>query len=1080
MIPMLTNARAAAKLKLTHSFSIAVLFMAWLTLIGFQPCQAAASSTAAPVPLWMRTPHIWRIDDGLPQNVVKCEVQAPNGYLWVATQEGIGRFDGARFTNFTTDNTPGLASNNVHNLLFDKTGALWILAGGGLTRYADGQFTKLIAVAPGMDSVQDLWLAPDGGVMVACERSLRRWNGHALDTVAALQDTAMRNTDAFMQPVEDRSGAVWMYDRFEDIVRVDADGGVRVYRSAGPLTQTRSRGLCIDSVGTVWAAADAGLYRFIDDRPVLTIPDSKLGDERVLRLVPGLGGDIWVNVVNGVYRLHNGMAHKIGPADGIDRPVLNFDVDNAGVVYAIGFDTRHLYMWDGRRFEGCITPEPICLAWVNPILEDRGGGIWIGTYAGLCSLRNTPCRTFGQEDGLPSENVRSVCVDRSGALWVGTDDGDLCRYQDGRFSAMPFPILANSSITVFAPDLSGGLWLVANGAPYLVSGGRCTPMSTAFGLAGTEYVQSLAVDAAGGVWVGTPVDILRAVRAPGGRYAVTRYTARDGAPADFIPVIYPAPSGDIWIGANKSLTLFKDGVFRRYDTADGLPSVPIIAVHQDRSGGVWIGSWGEGLYRLKSGRIRRIGVDNGLYASSIQGIEEDGRGSLVIASSKGLFAAALDSLNGFADGILKRVECQAIGRADGAVGGVCSQGNQPVMAVDGTGAIWAAAQHGAMRYSTQPEPYAPAPTYVEDAAIDGVLYDGSMHAVAPPGSGSAIFHFTSVDFDRMGEARFKYILEGFDKQWQASNGRRDAVYTNLPPGSYRFRVTEIAENGEPVGSIASMGVKILPHWYETGWFKLNVVCGFIALGFALGYMRMRQLARQNRLLEARVKQRTGELVEANESLLTARDTLSAQNDELQALQAELEAQNDELQTAKRTLEIQNEELNNLATTDGLTGLTNRRAFRNRLDVEFKSAARYNLPLTLVLLDVDHFKQFNDIYGHQAGDDALVAVAAALTSVARETDLPARYGGEEFAVILPHTDSAGAAAIAERLRETVAAVKGLQRDVTVSVGVAAIDPTVADSAALIELADKALYESKHAGRNRVTLARAVAPGLSDRF
>ena len=296
-------------------------------------------------------------------------------------------------------------------------------------------------------------------------------------------------------------------------------------------------------------------------------------------------------------------------------------------------------------------------------------------------------------------------------------------------------------------------------------------------------------------------------------------------------------------------------------------------------------------------------------------------------------------------------------------------------------------------------------------------------------------------------------------------------------------MTEVDRHGNPIGRTARMSFEIRPHWYETVWFKIYVVFAFVALGFSLGYLRMRGVAKLNRALEAKVSARTAELVEANEQIVHARDELADQNDALQSLQSELEAQNDELQGAKRILEVQNqdleiaheqlalqnEELNNLATTDGLTSLANRRAFQNRLDVEWKSATRYGLPLSVVLLDVDHFKQFNDTFGHQAGDAVLIEVGRALAECARDTDMAARYGGEEFIVILPHTDSIGAVAIAERIRGSVAALAGLPRLITVSVGVAALNLSMSEPEALIESADKALYDSKHNGRNRVTLA-----------
>jgi diguanylate cyclase (GGDEF)-like protein len=164
----------------------------------------------------------------------------------------------------------------------------------------------------------------------------------------------------------------------------------------------------------------------------------------------------------------------------------------------------------------------------------------------------------------------------------------------------------------------------------------------------------------------------------------------------------------------------------------------------------------------------------------------------------------------------------------------------------------------------------------------------------------------------------------------------------------------------------------------------------------------------------------------------------------------------------------------LATTDGLTGLLNRRTFNVQLEARLREAQRYQRPLSLLLLDIDHFKKVNDTHGHPAGDAVLRGVARVAQKAARETDQVARYGGEEMAVILPETDGKGALAIAERLRKAVEATphateRGSLR-VTVSIGIS----TSAQSAEeLIELADRALYRAKQGGRNRVEAANRAS-------
>lgn len=181
-----------------------------------------------------------------------------------------------------------------------------------------------------------------------------------------------------------------------------------------------------------------------------------------------------------------------------------------------------------------------------------------------------------------------------------------------------------------------------------------------------------------------------------------------------------------------------------------------------------------------------------------------------------------------------------------------------------------------------------------------------------------------------------------------------------------------------------------------------------------------------------------------------------------------------LEIARRILEIQsrlerqNDRLRNLATADELTGLKNRREFHRVLEVGFALATRQRIPVSLILLDVDHFKRFNDNFGHPAGDETLQAVAAVLRSHTRPHDTAARYGGEEFALMLIGVGETEACGIAERIRTSVAEQPWPHRPVTVSLGVATVSPGVTTPSALVDCADQALYTAKRRGRNCVVL------------
>jgi diguanylate cyclase (GGDEF)-like protein/PAS domain S-box-containing protein len=221
-----------------------------------------------------------------------------------------------------------------------------------------------------------------------------------------------------------------------------------------------------------------------------------------------------------------------------------------------------------------------------------------------------------------------------------------------------------------------------------------------------------------------------------------------------------------------------------------------------------------------------------------------------------------------------------------------------------------------------------------------------------------------------------------------------------------------------------------------------------------------EMARPSSLSDAHAM--SERLAEANAHLRDQIRLANEQSDQLAAQKAELER-------ANRQLEELNVRLEALATTDGLTGLKNHRTFQERLLEEVRRAVRYGAPLSILMLDVDRFKTYNDAFGHPAGDAILRKIAEVIKTTARTTDVVARYGGEEFAVILPETDREQARIAAERFRAAIEATPWPEWAVTASFGVATLARTASDSVALIAQADAALYQSKRIGRNCVTHA-----------
>ncbi len=256
-------------------------------------------------------------------------------------------------------------------------------------------------------------------------------------------------------------------------------------------------------------------------------------------------------------------------------------------------------------------------------------------------------------------------------------------------------------------------------------------------------------------------------------------------------------------------------------------------------------------------------------------------------------------------------------------------------------------------------------------------------------------------------------------------------------------------------------------WTEPSPFIRN---GLYLFGLALIIaILVRQLIviAENGSLYGKLRDAYDELEEKNLQISLAADETERMNNRLREMANELSGQN-------QTLAKSNEELEEMATRDGMTGLANHRAFQERLRAEVSKSVRYKHPLALALIDVDFFKQYNDHYGHPAGDDVLRSIAKLLQETTREGDLAARYGGEEFALLLPFVDRTEAMRTLDRLREAVATFPFKHRRVTLSIGLCMISDDHCYPEKMIEQADKALYSAKSRGRNQVVCATELAP------
>ena len=990
---MRAGARAVPRLALFLSLVTPVLSPA--TLLALDPSRT----------LTQLVRDVWQSDRGLPHNTVLAIVPARDGYLWLGTAEGLARFDGVRFEVFERGNTPAIGNNIIWALAEGPDGTLWIgTYGGGLVRYAKGRFQAFTKEQGLVDNV-------------------------------------------VLSVATDRQGDVWI-GTAGGLSRMRGDQIVS-FRGTSGLGSEPVNALLPDRQGTVWVGTTAGLFRSRGETFERFTRDERLATERIESLGEDRAGNIWVGTTS-LYRIGEGGTAQFGVRDGIPaRPIGRVWEDPEGSLWAASRGGGVCRLRDGRAT--CLgTRQGLSDATVWSLAGDGEGSLWIGTdVGGLNRLRDAKFAAWGVPEGLSSDVIMSVLEDRTGALWIGTNGEGLARWKDGRFSTFRRAEgLASDTVWALCERRDGTLWIGTNsGGLSVFSDDRLRPYGH-----GTEtgrIVAALREDRRGDLWIGSAEGL---TRLSGG--AFQRFTTKDGLSQNNVTVIEETRDGALWVGTWDGLNRIEEGRITAFSVRDGLSHAAVMALYEDADGTLWIGTYGGGLNRLRGGSLRSVARRDGLFDDVVYRILEDEAGTFWMSSNKGIFTVARSALNDFLDGRTSSVVSAAYGRADGLRTVEFNGGTQSAGVRTRDGRLFFPSARGLVEVDPRkiPTNRRIPPVRVERVAADGRLFDPETIAANPEvlsGARRFSFHFTALSLLAPERVRFEYRLTGFDPAWQGTVVAREASYTNLPPGRYRFEVVACNNDGVWNRTPAVLAFSLRPRFHETIYFRGLVLLALALAGGLLFRLRVRQLARRQVELEDLVELRTSTLREVT-----------------------------------RKLEEANRKLQDQAMRDGLTGLLNRRGWDRALAGEWRRLERTRGTLSVVMFDLDFFKPYNDALGHLAGDDCLQKVAEILAgNASRPGDVAARFGGEEFALLLPDTPPEGARALAEKARAEVAAL-GLVHPgsagggvVTVSAGVASVRPKQGEAPEnLVARADQALYRAKAAGRNRVeTDGETALPG-----
>ena len=791
--------------------------------------------------VWLPEPT----EDALPQNSVFSILQTGDGYLWLATQEGLVRFDGVRFQVFNKQNTPEIRHNDVWKLLEDRAGNLWVgTRGGGLVRYKDGIFTRF-SKENGLsdDSIQSLW--------------------------------------------EDRDGALWIGTRGGGLDRYK-DGKFSVFTTKDGLSSSTVYSLYGDRDGGLWIGTDGGgVNRFRDGKFTAITTKQGLSNDTVYALYEDREGAMWVGTGAGLNRIKEGKLKVYRSKDGLSNDnIRSVYQDRAGNLW-IGTDGGGLNRYRDERFTAFTTKQGLSNDNVGAIYEDREGSLWVGTDAGgLNRFKDNKFLGYSVSEGLSDDNARSVLEDREGSIWVGTFGG-VNRYRDGKFTAYTKKDGLSSNVVLsMAQDHKGELWLgTLGGGLNRFQDGKFKTYSKKDGLS-NETILSLYEDHRGTLWIGTRSGGLN--RFENGHF--TAYTTNDGLSSNDVRYITEDRGGSLWIGTlGGGLNRLHEGKFTAYTKKDGLSSDLVLVVHEDDEGTLWIGTFGGGLNRYKNGKFTPYTTRDGLYDDVIFQILEDESGNLWMSSNRGISRVSKKELNNFADGTIRSIAPVAYGMTDGMRSRECNGAHQPAGWKGHDGRLWFPTIRGVVNINPQKiliNKLKP-PVVIEQFVVDGKQVAPVPDLALPPGRKKLEFHYTALSFLAPEKVQFKYKLEGFDPSWVEAGSKRIAYYTNLPPGSYRFQV--LASNNDGVWNETGTAIEfyLQPYFYQTPAFYLVYILmavAFVLLGLQFYRRRIRQFqAREQELLTLVSERKRAEqaLKTANSALVERAADLSRSNAELE-------------------------------------------------------------------------------------------------------------------------------------------------------------------------------------------------------
>ncbi|MBL7895242.1 MAG: SpoIIE family protein phosphatase [Bacteroidia bacterium] len=766
----------------------------------------------------------YNVREGLGHSQVSQIIQDEKGYIWMTLfGGGISQFNGKDFINYGEKN--GLCSNLTRPIIKDHTGKYWIGALGGKLCIYDGKISKPFS-APG-DSVPDkiysileddkfnIWLGTEQGIFIYDGKKVKHLNG-ANDPPQV----------PVMHVFQDSKKNIWIAP-WESGVYFYNGKSFKAYSMQDGLSYHTAMGFSEDENGSVWINTFKGVSKF----------NYKAGEPSITKFSnPLLDSTLVFKAVD----------------DG--KSTLYFATSGTGVV-CYNYKTQTTSRMSVKNgLPGNI---------IYNIFKDHESSLWLSCWGyGLTKFSGNRFIHYTTADGLLHNSAQCMVQDNHGKLWIGSGNG-LNILHKGEITA-PIREIANETVFSIVKDKQNGIWFSTSKAIYYYKDGKLKKYNEKDGIKAFPAT-AMAIDNTGNVWMGSWSG---GVTKFDGK-TFLNYTVNDGLSSLYIYSFYPDSKNNLWVCTwDGGLCKLSGNEFSYFKTSNGLPNNNVMAAREDKQGNLWVGTYGGGVAKFDGKKFHTISTGNGLSDDACNGILFDNQNNLWVATAKGLDKIDIDLFNKSG-----KINVRHYGAEEGFPALECLR-NALYKTSDGK--LWFGTKSGLSCYNAEEdfvntkEPL----TQITDIKLffepaNFKPFCDSIHPATslpvnlqlPYFNNHLTFNFVGISYAAPEKVRYRFWLEGADKDWSPVTNKTEATYSGLQPGKYVFKVIACNNDGVWNKEEVKFAFEILPPWYKTWWAYLSYLLVGAVIYFGTVQWRTKRLKQEKEKLEQVVKERTSEIVQ---------------------------------------------------------------------------------------------------------------------------------------------------------------------------------------------------------------------------